>query len=71
MSERDFLDGIDEQFLRRMKSQGNGKRNGHSFGRSTEDLLITKIVDELQNLSRNQQEQVLAYIESLENHKVG
>ena len=64
--DNDFLDGIDEQFQRLMKLYGNGKRNGHSMGRSKEDRLTTEIVDQLQNLSQNQKEEVLTFIHTLE-----
>jgi len=66
----DFLDGIDEQFQRLMKLYGNGKRNGHSIGRSKEDRLATEIVEHLHNLSKSQQEEVLTFIRSLEKQKV-
>ena len=64
--DNDFLDGIDEQFQRLMKQNGNGKRNGHSTGRSKEDRLVTEIVDHLHNLSRTQQEEVLNFIRALQ-----
>jgi len=63
-SELDFLEGIDEQFQRLMKLNGNGKR-GSRNGRSGEDRLITEILDELDGLSKNQRQQVLTYIQSL------
>ena len=62
----DFLDGIDEAFQKLMKLNGNGKRNGSSMGRSSEDRLTTEIVNRLQNLSINQKEEVLKFIASLE-----
>ena len=68
--DNDFLDGIDEQFQRLMKLNGNGKRNGHSMGRSKEDRLVTEIVNQLNNLSKPQQEQVLTFIRSLQREKV-
>ena len=68
--DNDFLDGIDEQFQRLMKLNGNGKRNGHSMGRSKEDRLITEIVNQLNNLSKPQQEEVLTFIRSLQREKV-
>ena len=68
--DNDFLDGIDDQFQRLMKLNGNGKRNGHSMGRSKEDRLVTEIVDHLHNLSKAQQEAVLTYIRSLQREKV-
>ena len=68
--DNDFLDGIDEQFQRLMKLNGNGKRNGHSMGRSKEDRLLTEIVDHLQNLSKAQKEEVLTFVRSLQREKV-
>ena len=69
--DNDFLDGIDEQFQRLMKQHGNGKRNGHSMGRSKEDRLVTEIVDHLHNLSKSQKEEVLNFVRALQqNHKV-
>jgi hypothetical protein len=66
----DFLDGIDEAFQKLMKLNGNGKRNGSSMGRSSEDRLTMEIVNCLQNLSINQKEEVLKFIASLEQPKV-
>ena len=66
----DFLDGIDEQFQRQIKLNGNGKRNGHSLSRSLEDRLTTTIVDYLHNLSDSQKEEVLTFIRSLPQPKV-
>jgi hypothetical protein len=63
--DNDFLDGIDEQFQRLMKLNGNGKRNGHQMGRSTEDRLTAEIVDSLHDLSSTQKEDVLRFIHSL------
>ena len=63
--EHDFLDGIDEQFQRLMKLQGNGKSNGRHGARSKEDRLIGSIVDHLEALSPAQREDVLAYIEKI------
>ena len=68
--DNDFLDGIDEQFERLMKLNGNGKRNGHSMGRSNEDRLVTEIVDHLHNLSKAQKEEVLTFVRSLQQQKV-
>jgi len=68
--ENDFLDGIDEAFQKLMKLNGNGKTNGHSMGRSKEDRVITEIVEHLQNLSKSQKEQVLAFVLSVEKQKV-
>jgi hypothetical protein len=63
--DNDFLEGIDEQFQRLMKLQGNGKRNGHATGRSQEDRIIIEIVDHLGKLSKSQREEVLAFVQSL------
>ncbi len=68
--ENDFLDGIDEAFQRLMKLNGNGKRNGHSMGRSKEERLIAEIVERLHNLSKTQQEEVLTFVRSLTKQKV-
>ena len=68
--DNDFLDGIDEQFQRLMKLNGNGKRNGHHMGRSQEDRLVTEIVGHLHGLSQAQQEEVLTFIRSLRQQKV-
>ena len=68
--ENDFLDGIDEAFQRQMKLNGNGKRNGHKVARSTEDRIITEIIDRLQNLSKSQQQEVLNLVRSMEKPKV-
>ena len=67
----DFLDGIDEAFQQLMKLNGNGKRNGYSIGRAREDRLITEITSHLHKLSKEKQEEVLNFIRSLENQKVG
>jgi hypothetical protein len=63
-SELDFLDGIDEQFQRLMKLNGNGKR-GSRNGRSGEDRLISEILDAIDGLSKSQRQQVLTYVQSL------
>jgi hypothetical protein len=68
--ENDFLDGIDEQFQRLMKLNGNGKRNGHPMSRSTDDRLTTEIVDHLRDLSSAQLEDVLRFIRALQKQKV-
>jgi hypothetical protein len=68
--DNDFLDGIDEQFQRLMKLNGNGKRNGHPMGRTNQDRLIAEIVEHLHNLSGSQQEEVLTFIRSMENRQV-
>ena len=68
--DNDFLEGIDEQFQRLMKLHGNGKRNGQPRNRSQGDRLITEIVDQLGELSKSQREEVLAFIQTLEQQKV-
>ncbi|HEY2382909.1 MAG TPA: hypothetical protein VGK48_17170 [Terriglobia bacterium] len=68
--DNDFLDGIDEQFQRLMKLNGNGKRNGHPVGRSKEDRLVNEIVEHLHGLSKSQKEEVLTFIRSMEGQKV-
>jgi hypothetical protein len=68
--DNDFLDGIDEQFQRLMKLNGNGKRNGHQMGRSNEDRLTAEIVDNLHDLSMAQKEDVLRFIHTLQKTKV-
>ena len=65
----DFLDGIDEAFQKLTRQNGNGKRNGHSMSRSSEDRLVTEIVTRLQNLSSSQKEEVLYFVASLEKQK--
>jgi hypothetical protein len=69
--EDDFLDGIDEAFQKLMKLNGNGKRNGYSIGRAREDRLIAEIIDHLHKLSKEKQQEVLDFIRSLQNQKVG
>ena len=63
-TELDFLDGIDEQFQRLMKLNGNGKRVARN-GRSAEDRLVAEIISELEGLSKIEKQQVLSYIQSL------
>jgi hypothetical protein len=53
-----------------MKLNGNGKRNGHPLGRSTDDRLTAEIVDHLGDLSNDQKEEVLRFIRSLQKQKV-
>lgn len=64
--DNDFLDGIDEQFQRLMKQNGNGKRNGRSMERANEDPLVQEILDHLQNLSKAQKEAVRTFVRSLQ-----
>lgn len=68
--DNDFLDGIDEQFQRLMKIQGNGKRTGQAVGRAKEDRLVSEIVEHLHNLTKSQQEEVLTFIRTIEKQKV-
>ena len=68
--DNDFLDGIDEQFQRLMKLNGNGKRNGHPMGRSKDDRLVSEIVEHVHDLSESQKEQVLTFIRSMQRQKV-
>ena len=63
--DHDFLDGIDDQFQKLMKLHGNGKRNGRSGSKNGDDPLILEILNQLQNLSRAQREEVLAFILTL------
>ena len=63
--ENDFLDGIDEQFQRLMKVNGNGKRNGRSSPRTPEDRISAEIVEHLHGFSQLQREEVLRFVQSL------
>jgi hypothetical protein len=67
MDNRDFLDGIDEQFQRLMKQHGNGKSNGRSRNNNhvPEQTATARIMDEIAALSHSQREEVLAFIQSL------
>jgi hypothetical protein len=65
MDNRDFLEGIDEQFQRLMKQQGNGKGNGRTRSQAPEQSVTSRIMEELGVLTHSQREAVLAYIESL------
>ena len=64
MDNREFLDGIDEQFQRLMK-QGNGKGNGRARTPAPEQTVTARIVESLGSLSHTQREEVLAFIQSL------
>ncbi len=64
-TDSDFLDGIDDKFLRLMKLYGNGKRSRRSNAKSSEDRLVLEIVDNLYALSTAQKEKVLTYAQSL------
>jgi hypothetical protein len=66
MDNRDFLDGIDEQFQRLMKQQGNGKGNGRGNGRPQpqvpEQSVTARIMAEISALTHAQREEVLAFV---------
>ena len=63
-SELDLIDGIDEQFQRLMKVNGNGRR-GICNGRSGEDRLMAQIIDELNDFSTSQRQKILSSIRAL------
>jgi hypothetical protein len=66
--DHDFLDGIDEHFERLMKSHGNGSRNGRRNGNrngGSSDRTLSEIMDDLEELSKPQKKEVLAFIQSL------
>jgi hypothetical protein len=65
MDNRDFLDGIDEQFQKLMKQQGNGKSNGRTRSQAPEPSVTSRIVEQIASLNHAQREEVLAFIESL------
>lgn len=65
MDNRDFLDGIDEQFQRLMRQQGNGKSNGRTRSQAPEPSVTARIMDQLPHLTHDQREEVLAFIQSL------
>ena len=73
MDNRDFLDGIDDQFQRLMKQQGNGKGNGKASGRARHNVpevsVTSQIMEQISELTHSQREEVLAFIQSLK-HKV-
>jgi hypothetical protein len=68
--ERDFLNGIDEAFQRLMQANGNGRRNGGQSASRSSDRLIAEIMNDLQGLSKSQQEDVLKFVRSLKQEKV-
>ena len=70
MDNRDFMDGIDEQFQRLMKQHGNGKGNGRVRSKAPEQSVTARIVEQISDLTHSQREEVLAFIQSLK-HKVG
>lgn len=66
MDNRDFLDGIDEQFQRLMKQHGNGKSNGRGRTQAVPQQTVTaRITEEIAALTHSQREEVLAFIQSL------
>jgi hypothetical protein len=66
MDNRDFLDGIDEQFQRLMKQHGNGKSNGRGRTQApTQQSVTARITEEIAGLTHSQREEVLAFIHSL------
>jgi hypothetical protein len=66
MDNRDFLDGIDEQFQRLMKQHGNGKSNGRGRAQAPPQQSVTaRITEEIASLNHSQREEVLAFIQSL------
>jgi hypothetical protein len=65
MDNRDFLNGIDEQFQRLMKQQGNGKGNGRPRKTVPEQSLTTRITEQIAGLTHSQREEVLAFIQVL------
>jgi hypothetical protein len=69
MDNRDFLDGIDEQFQKLMKQQGNGKSNGRARHDAPEQTVTSRIVEQISGLTHSQREEVLAFIQTLK-HKV-
>jgi len=65
MENRDFLNGIDEQFQQLMKQHGNGKSNGRSRAQAPEQSVTARITAQIADLSHSQREEVLAFIQSL------
>jgi len=66
MDNRDFLNGIDEEFQRLMKQQGNGKgSNGRERPRPPQDTVTARIAEAIAYLSHEQREEVLAFIRTL------
>jgi len=68
MDNREFLEGIDDQFQRLMKQQGNGKSNGEA--RISEESATARIIRQIAGLTHTQREELLAFIQSLK-QKVG
>ena len=69
MDNRDFLDGIDDQFQRLMKQHANGKDNGRTRNNAPEPSVTARIMEQISELTHSQREEVLAFIQSLK-HKV-
>ena len=69
MDNRDFLNGIDEQFQRLLKQHGNGKTNGRVRQNAPKETLTARITQQISGLTHSQREEVLAFIQSLK-HKV-
>lgn len=66
MDNRDFLNGIDEQFQQLMKQQqGNGKGNGRPRKAVPEQSLTARITEQISGLTHSQREEVLAFIQVL------
>lgn len=65
MENRDFLNGIDEQFQQLMKEHGNGKSNGRARSQVPEQSVTSRITAQIADLSHSQREKVLAFIQSL------
>ena len=65
MDNRDFLDGIDDQFQKLMKQHGNGKSNGRGRSHAPEPSVTSQITDRIADLSHSEREEVLAFIQSL------
>ena len=70
--DKDFLDGIDEHFERLMESHGSGRQNGSRNGNRNgnrnarpSDRTVSEIIEDLEDLSRSQKREVLAFIQSL------
>ena len=70
MDNRNFLDGIDEQFQQLMQQQGNGKSNGRARTQPAPQTVTASILEQLPGLTHSQREEVLAFIKHLK-QKVG
>jgi hypothetical protein len=65
MDNRDFLKGIDEQFQKLVKQQGNGKGNGRPRNVVPEQSVTARIMEQISSLTHSQREEVLAFIQVL------